>query len=123
MATIHKITAYSISYELENDIRKKAFSEEEIADIYEQLKSEKQKLSQRVKILLITGAVLSLVFGISTYVKSEEILLALVTAVVLMAVVGAAALGAMYANIGKIAKQWNKLIGSYYSQIGDKYIL
>ncbi len=40
-----------------------------------------------------------------------------------MAVVGAAALGAMYANIGKIAKQWNKLIGSYYSQIGDKYIL
>ena len=64
MATIHKITTYSISYELENDIRKKALSEEEIANIYEQLKSEKQKLAQRVKILLITGAVLALVFGI-----------------------------------------------------------
>lgn len=123
MATIHKIIAYSISHELENDIRKKALSEEEIADIYEQFKNEKQKLSKRVKILFIVGAAIALFFGISTYISTDEKLLAFITAALLFGIIAGAGFGAIYTNIGKIAKQWNSLIGSYYSQIGDKYRL
>ena len=47
MAVIHKITTYRISYELENDIRKKALSEEEIANVFEQFSSKNKLLTKR----------------------------------------------------------------------------
>ena len=123
MATIHKITAYSINYELEEDIRKKVLSEEEIANIYEQFATEKKVLSKRVKILFIIAAVIALAAGISTYVNTDEAGLAAITSLLILVVFGGAGYLAIYCNIGKISKQWNSLISSYYPKIGDKYRL
>ena len=123
MAVIHKITTYSISNELENDIRKKALSEEEIANVFEQFSAKNKLLTKRVKILCIIAVVIGLIFGISTYVSTEEISLAALTGGIYLVIMGIAASFAWYCNIGKITKQWNSLIKSYYSQISDKYTL
>lgn len=123
MAVIHKITTYRISYELENDIRKKALSEEEIANVFEQFSSKNKLLTKRVKILCIIAVVIGLISGISTYVRTEEISLAALTGGIYLVIMGIAAYFAWYCNIGKITKQWNSLIKSYYSQISDKYTL
>ena len=120
MAVIHKITTYSISYELENDIRKKALSEEEIANVFEQFSSKNKLLTKRVKILCIIAVVIGLISGISTYVSTEEIALAALTGGIYLVIMGIAAYAAWYCNIGKITKKWNSLIKSYYSQIQKK---
>ena len=123
MAVIHKITTYRISYELENDIRKKALSEEEIANVFEQFSAKNKLLTKRVKIICIIAVVIGLVSGISTYVRTEEIALAALTNGIYLVIMGIAAYLAWSFNIGKITKQWNSLIKSYYSQISDKYTL
>ena len=126
MPTIHlsSITTYSISFQLENDIRKKALSEEEIAQVYELFKEKKQKQFTSVKIMIIVMAVFALILGISTFLYAEDNLLigfaGLALALVIMGIAGY--LG-WYCNIGKISKQWNKLLKDYYPQISEKYKL
>ena len=121
---LHSITTYSIGFQLENDIRKKALSEEEIAQVHEVFTEKKKKQYTSVKILLIVMAVFALILGISTFLYAEDNLLigfaGLALALVFMGIAGYIA---WYCNIGKISKQWNKLLKDYYPQISEKYKL
>ena len=130
MPTIHlnSITTYSISFQLENDIRKKALSEEEIAHVYELFKEKKQKQFTSVKIMIIVMAVFALIIGIATLLKmesfdSDERLLSFIGIALAFVIMGIAGYLGWYCNIGKISKQWNKLLKDYYPQISEKYKL
>ena len=120
---LHSITTYSIGFQLENDIRKKALSEEDIAHVYEIFTEKKKKQFLSVKIMFIVMAVFALIFGISMFLNTDEILLGLVSLALALVIMGIAGYIAWYCNIGKISKQWNNLLKDYYLQISEKYVL
>lgn len=126
MPTIHfeSIITYSISFQLENDIRKKALSEEDIAHVYDIFKEKKKKQFTSVKIMLIVMAVFALILGISTFLYAEDnLLIGFATLALSLVFMGIAGYIGWYNNIGKISKQWNKLLKDYYPQISEKYKL
>lgn len=123
MPTIYKIVSYRISLQLENALRKKALSEEEIAHVYEVFTEKKQNNIKSLKIGIIVMAIFALIIGVATIITAEEILFGFICLFATLAIAAFAGYLAWYCNIGKISKRWNQLLKDYYPQISEKYTL
>ncbi len=123
MPRIYKIITYSISLQLETDLRKKSLSEEEVAHVYDVFSEKKKKQMTSVKIGFIVMAVFALIIGVATLLSVDNILFGFIYLFGTLALLCGAMYLAWYCNIGKISKQWNKLLKDYYPQICDKYVL
>lgn len=121
---IVSITSYNISTQLESAIRNKKLTEEELADAHKGLSYRKQEQWGKIKIGIITMSVMLGLLGIPMLINADDnIGLALVFFLTCCAIFAFAIYLAWYVNVGKIVKQWNKLIRDYYPEICDKYKL
>ena len=119
---IVEIPVYSISVQLESALRKKEYKEEQIAQAYGVLSEKKKKQKTPVIILASVIAVFGLITGIGAII-GDNLVFGLISIFVLIAAAGAAGYIGYYINVGKTAKQWNKLLKEFYPDICGKYKL
>ena len=115
--------AYEISDSLEIALHNKELKEEEISEIYSNLEFRKKKNNSSSTILLIVAAVCMCFLIVPLIVNGSNIVVTIATAVFAIVGYAIAFFAARYCFVGKVAKQWNKLLKEHYPDICDKYRL